>query len=85
MPNPHGILVDLLDRLVIIRAQTYGPTEIIQVEDEESLAYLGKIGQKISLRHAVQLLFPTSVVAKINGQDNICKEVFSNSSRHAVA
>jgi len=34
MTSPHGIPVDLLDRLVIIRTQTYGPAEIIQVNDE---------------------------------------------------
>ncbi|OWM69019.1 hypothetical protein CDL15_Pgr025206 [Punica granatum] len=84
MPSPHGIPVDLLDRLVIIRAQTYGPAEMIQIiairaqveelmVDEESLAYLGEIGQKTSLRHAVQLLSPASVVAKMNGRDSICK------------
>lgn len=33
MTSPHGIPVDLLDRLVIIRTQTYGPAEIIQVKD----------------------------------------------------
>ncbi|XP_024168457.1 ruvB-like protein 1 [Rosa chinensis] len=84
MASPHGIPVDLLDRLVIIRTQTYGPEEMIkilatraQVEElvieEESLAYLGEIGQKSSLRHAVQLLSPASIVAKMNGRDNICK------------
>lgn len=31
MTSPHGIPVDLLDRLVIIRTQPYGPAEIIQV------------------------------------------------------
>jgi hypothetical protein len=31
MTSPHGIPVDLLDRLVIIRTETYGPTEMIQV------------------------------------------------------
>jgi len=31
MTCPHGIPVDLLDRLVIIRTETYGPTEMIQV------------------------------------------------------
>lgn len=31
MISPHGIPVDLLDRLVIIRTETYGPTEMIQV------------------------------------------------------
>merc|ERR1739848_323954 len=57
MTSPHGIPVDLLDRLVIIRTQTYGPAEIIQilairaqveelVVDEESLAFLGEIGQR---------------------------------------
>lgn len=96
MTSPHGIPVDLLDRLVIIRTQIYGPDEMIkvltkffvlfiifkicflflhqvpnngcftlcwlcqilairaQVEelvvDEESLAYLGEIGQRTSLR-----------------------------------
>ncbi|AES75038.1 DNA helicase TIP49 TBP-interacting protein [Medicago truncatula] len=84
MTSPHGIPVDLLDRLVIIRTHTYGPAEIIQilairaqveelVVDEESLAFLGEIGQWTSLRHAVQLLSPASVVTKINGRDNICK------------
>ena len=29
------------------------------------------------LRHAVQLLSPGSVVAKMNGRDNICKVYFS--------
>lgn len=31
MTSPHGIPVDLLDRLVIIRTQTYGPDEMIKV------------------------------------------------------
>lgn len=84
MTSPHGIPIDLLDRLVIVRTETYGPTEMIQilairaqveelVIDEESLAFLGEIGQRASLRHAVQLLSPASVVAKMNGRDNICK------------
>ncbi|CAL9000176.1 unnamed protein product [Prunus brigantina] len=84
MASPHGIPVDLLDRLVIIRTQTYDLEEMIkilviraQVEelsiDDDSLAYLGEIGQRTSLRHAVQLLSPASIVAKMNGRDKICK------------
>ncbi|AQK68115.1 ruvB-like protein 1-like isoform X1 [Zea mays] len=84
MTSPHGIPVDLLDRLVIIRTETYGPTEMIQILairaqveeidiDEESLAYLGEIGQQTSLRHAIQLLSPASVVAKTNGREKMCK------------
>ncbi|KAE8705794.1 RuvB-like 1 [Hibiscus syriacus] len=69
MNSPHGIPVDLLDRLILaIRAQV---EEL--VVDEESLAFLGEIGQSTSLRHAVQLLSPASIVAKMNGRDTICK------------
>ncbi|KAA8550406.1 hypothetical protein F0562_002090 [Nyssa sinensis] len=60
MTSPHGTPVDLLE-LVIICTETYGPAETIQilairaqveelVVDEESLAYLGEIGQQASLR-----------------------------------
>lgn len=41
--------------------------------DEESLAYLGEIGDRTSLRHAVQLLTPASIMAKTNGRDHIAK------------
>lgn len=101
MTSPHGIPVDLLDRLVIIRTETYGPAEMIQVKtsshkkhsivvfkfscyyvtgsykllthvqilairaqveelqiDEESLAYLGEIGQQTSLRFLFYFYFP---------------------------
>ena len=84
MKSPHGIPVDLLDRLLIIRTETYGPAEMIQilavraqveelVVEEEGLAYLGEIGQRASLRHAVQLLSPASIIARMNGRENICK------------
>ncbi|CAO2819591.1 unnamed protein product [Amaranthus hypochondriacus] len=84
MRSPHGIPVDLLDRLLMIRLEIYGPAEMIQilairaqveelVIEEEGLAYLGEIGQQASLRHAVQLLTPASVLARMHGRDNICK------------
>ncbi|CAH8359846.1 unnamed protein product [Eruca vesicaria subsp. sativa] len=64
MPSPHGVPIDLLDRLVIIRTQIYNPSEMIQVililairaqveeltVDEECLVLLGDIGQRTSLR-----------------------------------
>jgi RuvB-like protein 1 (pontin 52) len=82
--SPHGIPVDLLDRLVIIRTLPYTPAEMVQILairatveslslDEESLAYLGEIGERTSLRHAVQLLTPASIVAKTNGREQISK------------
>lgn len=141
MTSPHGIPVDLLDRLVIIRTQTYGPAEMIQVVwlscvfwiDFKMLCLMcldiqtymllncgtdssypcssrgtGCGWRKFSfpwgdwttnifkvwildwlflcfsffcylhllhIRHAVQLLSPASIVAKMNGRDNICKVI----------
>lgn len=80
--SPHGMPVDLLDRVVIIRTLPYTPEEMIQIIairaqvegigiDEESLAQLGEIGTTTSLRHAVQLLTPAAVLARTNGRDDI--------------
>lgn len=84
MRGPHGIPTDLLDRLVIIRTELYTREEMIQILgiranvegiqiDEESLNFLGQIGEETSLRHAVQLLTPASMMAKTNGRDDVCK------------
>ncbi|TXG64208.1 hypothetical protein EZV62_011202 [Acer yangbiense] len=62
-----GVL--FIDEILAIRAQV---EEL--VVDEDSLACLGEIARDTSLRHAVQLLSPASVVAKMNDRDNICKE-----------
>eukprot|EP01025_Chloroclados_australasicus_P011367 TRINITY_DN14910_c0_g2_i2.p1 TRINITY_DN14910_c0_g2~~TRINITY_DN14910_c0_g2_i2.p1 ORF type:complete len:456 (-),score=75.19 TRINITY_DN14910_c0_g2_i2:296-1663(-) len=81
---PHGVPVDLLDRLVIIRTMPYSISEMVQIVairaqlesigiNEESLAYLGEVGDRTSLRHAVQLLTPGRVIAQMNGRDEICK------------
>merc|ERR1712003_523362 len=64
--SPHGIPVDLLDRLVIIRAMPYAVEEIVQVVgiraqteglniEEDALVLLGEIGENTSLRYVVQL------------------------------
>uniref|UniRef100_A0A2N9H9I7 RuvB-like helicase n=1 Tax=Fagus sylvatica TaxID=28930 RepID=A0A2N9H9I7_FAGSY len=68
MNCPHGIPIDLLDRLVIIRTQTYDVADMIQilairssvenlVIDDESLAYLGDICQRASLRFCLIFRF----------------------------
>ena len=41
--------------------------------DPECLARLGEVGERTSLRHAVQLLTPSSIVAKTSGRDAILK------------
>ncbi|KAH9251293.1 RuvB-like 1 [Batrachochytrium salamandrivorans] len=77
---PHGIPVDLLDRLLIIRTLPYSLDEISVIVNiraktegislsEESVENLAKIGVKTSLRYAIQLLTPASILSKINGRD----------------
>ncbi|KAJ9511229.1 hypothetical protein QJQ45_017186 [Haematococcus lacustris] len=84
MTSPHGLPVDLLDRLVIIRTLPYTPQEMVQILairaqvesigiDEDSLAYLGELGERTSLRHAVQLLTPAMMLAKTNGREEITR------------
>merc|ERR1711966_402467 len=82
---PHGVPVDLLDRLMIIRTMPYGLQEMVQIlsiraqienvpVDEEAFAYLGEIGVRSTLRYAVQLLTPSKVLVRTNGRDTITKD-----------
>lgn len=75
MVSPHGIPIDLLDRLVIVRTLPYSVEEMVQILhlrarveditfDGDSLAFLGSVAEQTSLRHAVQLLTPASILAK---------------------
>merc|ERR1712203_996831 len=83
--SPHGIPVDLLDRLVIIRTLPYSVDEISQVVtiravtegleiEEDALVLLGEIGANTSLRYVVQLLTPSSILAKTSGRESISRE-----------
>jgi len=83
--SPHGIPVDLLDRLVIIRTLPYSHEEIVQVLiiraatesleiEEEALELLGEIGVNTSLRYAIQLLTPAAVMAMTVGRKQITKD-----------
>ncbi|BAA30923.1 RuvB-like helicase [Pyrococcus horikoshii] len=71
---PHGIPVDMLDRLLIINTEPYKKDEIREIIkirakeekvelSEEALEYLADLGEKTSLRYAVQLLAPASIIA----------------------
>ena len=82
---PHGLPLDLLDRILIIRTLPYSQDEMIQILkiraqtegiklDEESLKMLGEVGHRTTLRYAVQLLTPSSILAQINGRDVISKD-----------
>ncbi|XP_071809980.1 ruvB-like 1 [Asterias amurensis] len=79
---PHGIPLDLLDRVMIIKTLPYtqeevkqilkirATTESILIEDG-SLEKLAEIGTKTTLRFAAQLLTPSSILSHINGKDTI--------------
>merc|ERR1712028_289968 len=82
---PHGVPVDLLDRVMIIRTMPYtleetfqilsirAKTEGIECEDD-ALAHAAQVGLDASLRYAVQLMHPSNVLAKTNARDKISKE-----------
>lgn len=82
---PHGIPLDLLDRLLIIKTLPYSKSEIeqivklraitegLQLEDEAFVA-LGDLGTTTTLRYVVQLLTPAALTAKVNGRTTIKKQ-----------
>lgn len=85
MKSPHGIPIDLLDRLLIIRLLPYSLDEIVQIIaircatesieiEEPALAHLATIGTKTSLRYVVQMITPAMVLAETLGKSKISKD-----------
>jgi RuvB-like protein 1 (pontin 52) len=83
--SPHGMPVDLLDRLLIIRTYPYSQEEmsqIIQIRadfersaiDAKATDKLAEVGDNTSLRFAVQLLTPSRILAETNGRTTIGME-----------
>lgn len=83
--SPHGMPLDLLDRIVIIRTFPYAKEEVVQIlkiraqvegiaVGEDSYDLLGEIGVKTTLRYAIQLLTPANILSRINGRDSVAKE-----------
>lgn len=79
---PHGVPVDLLDRMLIVRTMPYNVEEMIQIisiratieeieVESEALRALGDIGLRTSLRYAVQMLTPARIVAETEGRIQI--------------
>ena len=82
--SPHGIPIDLLDRLLIIKTVPYSLNEMINIMsiravtegielEDDALAELGKIGAKTSLRYVVQLLTPCKILADSQGRSKVAK------------
>ncbi|CEH16825.1 -like helicase 1 [Ceraceosorus bombacis] len=80
--SPHGIPLDLLDRCMIVRTLPYTKEEIKEVLklrarienlnlNEDALDLLTEEGVKSSLRFALQLLSPASILAKVSTRTEI--------------
>lgn len=98
----HGIPPDLLARLLIIPTHAYNPDEIkliirLRAKTEgltitdAALEKVAEHGSKVSLRYALQLLTPASILARVNGRREIdgvdvgeCEELFIDARRSAA-
>jgi len=83
--SPHGVPLDMLDRLIIIRTRPYSEQEIrevikIRAKEEkinlspEALEALTKIGASHSLRYAIQIMAPAQLRAKEVGREQVSKD-----------
>ncbi|KAA0193430.1 RuvB helicase, partial [Fasciolopsis buskii] len=83
--SPHGIPIDLLDRLLIISTSSYTDKEIqailkIRCEEEDvdisedALVVLTRIGMQTSLRYAIQLITTASLVCRKRKGLEVSKE-----------
>lgn len=72
VPASHHNKVKSLPHFLLSRFCLLLQVEGIEI-DEESLAFLGEVGERTSLRHAVQLLTPAYMLAKTNGREGISK------------
>ncbi|KAF2806155.1 TIP49-domain-containing protein [Mytilinidion resinicola] len=103
-PSAHGLPPDLLARLLIIPTHPYTPPEIRSIirsrarteglaVSEPALERVGKLGESVSLRYALQLLAPASVLAKVGGKEGgvigveeveECESLFLDARRSAA-
>jgi RuvB-like protein 1 (pontin 52) len=83
--SPHGIPVDLLDRMLIIRTMPYSLEEMVQILsiraatesvefEDAALTALGEVGSRTSLRFAVQMLTPCRILSEVAGRSSIVEE-----------
>ncbi|VDC01082.1 unnamed protein product [Peniophora sp. CBMAI 1063] len=82
---PHGVPVDLLDRCLIVKTETYARAQIAQVVQVRAavegiqlgpgvLDKLAEEGERASLRYALQLLAPAAILARLAGRDQVLPE-----------
>ncbi|KLO17382.1 RuvB-like helicase 1 [Schizopora paradoxa] len=80
--SAHGVPVDLLDRCLIVKTETYSREQVAKVVQVRAnveglklgsnvLDRLASEGEKASLRYALQLLTPASILAGLAGRTQI--------------
>lgn len=90
--SPHGLPMDLLDRMVIITTTPYNSKELRQIikircyeedvsVDDEAMNELTQIGEQSSLRYAIQLITTASLIA--NRRKSESKQVTIKDIQHA--
>ncbi|KAG8777570.1 RuvB ATP-dependent DNA helicase pontin [Serendipita sp. 411] len=83
--SPHGIPVDLLDRCLIVKTEPYDKGQVAKVVQVRAsveglrlgpgvLDKLAEEGERASLRYALQLLTPASILANLSGRKEIVLE-----------
>lgn len=93
--SPYGLPLDLLDRLLIINTNPYEKEEIKNIlkirskeEDieitKEAIKELSEIGNKKSMRYAVQLLAPSADITEKQGDSKIQKQHIRKAKEHFV-
>jgi TBP-interacting protein len=92
---PHGIPLDMLDRLLIVRTRPYTKDEIkeilrIRAEEEgvevseEALEKLAELGEQRSLRYAINLLQPAYTIARRKGHERVEVEDVEEATKRFV-
>ena len=97
----HGIPPDLLARILIVPTRAYNADEVKTIVrlrtrteglaiTDAALSQISNHGVNVSLRYALQLLMPSSIVAKVNGRKEIdvddvaeCEDLFIDAGRSA--
>lgn len=97
----HGVPPDLLARLLIIPTYAYNSDEVKTIVrlrtkteglliTESALDKISEHGVSVSLRYALQLLTPASILARVNGKREIdvdevaeCEDLFIDARRSA--
>jgi len=92
---PHGIPLDLLDRLLIIKMRPYTRDELreiirIRADEEEipltdeALEVLTDIAEQRSLRYAIQLMEPARIIAEREGRTKVAAEDVKRAASYFV-